>query len=311
MTMNKRFPDSIAILGATGHIAKNLIYYMASRYHLVLFARSFGRLNHFLLDNELHDKVECMNYKDLNLREYKVIINCTGIGDPQILKSEPCKIFQVTEEIDNLVLNYLVQHRDTLYINTSSGAAYCNDFVAPSTSDSSSSIKVNHLGSSDYYGICKLYSESKHRSLSEFNIVDLRIFSFFSRFIDHNSIFFINDIIKCVKGKRTFETNDVDIIRDYIHPHDFVNLIDILINELNINESIDVYSKFPIKKFEIIRYFQEHYGLTLEIIPNHTKVSVTGMKPYYYSCNYQAQSLGYSPVFSSLDTIINESKYLF
>lgn len=308
--INKRFNEKVAILGASGHIAKNLIFYMASKYNLVLFGRSSELLQQFLRENNLIHQVTCMNYGELHSEDYRVIINCTGIGDPQRLREEPLGIFQVTEEIDNLILNYLSVHKETLYINTSSGAAYCSDFINPSMPYTKTTLNVNCLETSDYYGICKLYSESKHRALSNLYIVDLRIFGFFSRFVNLNSTFLVTDLIKCINENREFVTNQVDIVRDYVHPQDLVNLIELIISKHQENATYDVYSSKPITKFEMIHHLQEHYGLKVNIINSESMFSVTGAKLNYYSCNDRAKEIGYLPNFTSSDTIFKEIAFL-
>src|SRR4030067_3256140 len=123
----------IAILGATSHIAKGLIYNFNKKgtNELFLFARSIDRLREFLKSIECGESFHLKGFDELNKERYDVIINCIGISSASDFKDRISSYFRLTEDFDNLVLDYLNDHPDTLYINVSSGAAYGTDFSVP------------------------------------------------------------------------------------------------------------------------------------------------------------------------------------
>ncbi|MGF7049227.1 nucleoside-diphosphate-sugar epimerase [Paenibacillus sp. DS2015] len=295
----------IAILGATGHIAKNLILGLChtNEFEIYLYARTQGKLVSFLSEFNLLNNVKIVEFEDLNSFYYDVIINCVGMGNPNELLENPFKVFQVTEEYDNFVLNYLYNSKETLSINLSSGAAYGTNFLEPASNSKCLNLDLNNLTTKDYYGISKLNMEAKHRSLVNNSIIDLRVFSFFSCHIDLQSRFLLTDIIKCVTSGEVLETSSDNIIRDYVHPNDFVDLVELCIKKHFINEVFDVYSLKPISKFEILDYFTSNHGLKINIKSNGSVHSVTGSKSNYYSLKKNAQHIGYSPKYNSLQSI--------
>ena len=300
----------IAILGATGHIAKSLInnFNKSDEYYLYLFARSTEKLDNFLKIINYDERIKKIELNDFTNEKYAAIINCIGIGDPKKLKDAGPDIFRLTEHYDNFILDYLKDNNGCIYINFSSGAAYGVDFTIPVEDKKCFEIDINNICSEDNYGIVKLYSEAKHRSCSHFNIVDLRVFAFFSRYIDLNSKYFISELISCIKTKKEFLTNTINIARDYVHPNDLFNLIDIIINIRKINDAFDVYSLKPITKFEILDYFTENYGLIYKIESGIFGENSTGIKDNYFSNNQKARNIGYVPKYSSKDCIIGETK---
>ena len=301
---------NIAILGATGHIAKSLIYNFnkSDKYNLYLFARSAEKLYSFLKIINYDKKIEKTDPDNFVDKKYDAVINCIGIGDPGKLENIGSEIFEVTEHYDNLILDYLNYNNDCIYINFSSGAVYGRDFSIPASELKCCEININQICNKDNYGIVKIYSEAKHRSYKKLNIIDLRVFSFFSRFIDLNAKYLITEIISCVKKGIEFKTGNNNVVRDFIHPNDLFNLVCLCINLKEINDVFDVYSLKPVTKFEIIDYFHREYNLKYKVECDVLGVNVTGIKDNYYSISKKANKIGYIPKFSSLDCIINEAK---
>jgi nucleoside-diphosphate-sugar epimerase len=302
----------IAIFGASGHIGKNLIYYLKDDPHLKIFcfSRSIEKINGFILSINAENCVPT-TYDEFSGERYDAIINCIGIGDPAVLKIAKDQIFRLTEYYDNLILDNLKIYHSTVYINISSGAVYGTDFRNPADNSFITEIDVNKITTIEHYRIAKLNSEVKHRSLSDFKIIDLRIFGFFSRFIELNKEFLLCKIIKSVLEEKIFITGIDNIYRDYIHPQDFVEIIKKCISNNEINKAFDVISKAPISKFEILDFFKTNYHLKIEIDPNTGFNSITGNKLNYYSTNNNILlELGFEPSNGSLDTIKMESEII-
>jgi nucleoside-diphosphate-sugar epimerase len=304
---------TIAILGATSHIAKGLIARLRTRPagELALFARAPERITAFLEALGVsHASVRVLPMDRFASGRYDVVINCVGIGDPAVLRREIASIFRLTEEMDNLVLDYLQLRQDALYINFSSGAVYGTDFELPAGDARRNAIDVNHLAPGQFYGIAKLHAEAKHRACKELNIVDLRVFSYFSRHIDLQSSFLLCEIVTCIRNGRTFVTGPDDIQRDYVHPDDLTALIGHCIEHRRLNGALDVYSREPVSKFAILEFFAKHHGLQYRIEGGHGAAAPTGAKSSYYSLSRKAAGIGYQPRFASLDCIREESQSL-
>jgi nucleoside-diphosphate-sugar epimerase len=308
MVINK---IKIGILGATGHIAKGLIYGFQGEddYELHLFARDRGKFDSFISETTCRI-ASISDYTDLYNADYDAIINCVGIGDPGILRESPSLILSITEEFDNLVLNYLKKNNSTIYINLSSGAVFGSDFHEPVKEGTLTILDMNNILPSQFYSLAKINSEVKHRSLSNLSIIDLRVFGYFSRFIELQKRYLLNEILSCLKTREIFHTNSSNIIRDYIHFNDLVDLIKICLINKKLNDAFDVYSKKPIAKFDILEFYKTNYGLDYCIEKNGGLASITGNKDLYYSNNIKAQMLGYYPQLTSLDCITKETQAL-
>lgn len=304
----------IAILGATSHIAKGLIlgFHGSEKNELFLFARSPERVRLFLesIGAGNSQLIKVKPFSEFSDNDYEVVINCVGIGNPAKLANELLSIFNITEVFDNLVLEYLKGHCKTLYINFSSGAAYGTDFSAPVDVTTHARFNINAITASEYYGIAKINSEAKHRAMKDYNIVDLRVFGYFSRFIGLQEKFLLSEIVTCLQNGRVFVTGTGNIVRDFVNPQDLLSLIEACISQNSINDVFDVYSAKPATKFEIIDHFAIHHGLKYSVEDTYTPFSVTGSKDHYYSKNDKATSVGYVPKFSSIDGIENEVSYL-
>lgn len=302
----------IAILGATSHIARGLIcnFNRLEKDELYLFARSVARLKGFISSAQCEGKVYLKGFDELNDVDYDIIVNCIGISSSADIKNELPLFFRLTETFDNRILDYQKEHPSTLYINFSSGAAYGTDFSKPAYESTCSRWDINNISELDYYGITKLNSEAKHRALNNLNIVDLRIFSYFSRFANLGSKFLLSEIISCIKEGRELVTGNDNITRDYIHPKDLHSLIEKCIEKHEVNDVFDAYSLKPVTKFEILEYFSNEYGLNYIVKDDVKESAITGTKNEYYSNNKKAQQIGYVPEFDSIDCIMHESKYI-
>jgi nucleoside-diphosphate-sugar epimerase len=300
----------IAILGATSHIAKSIIYNFVKNgraAELILFARSVEKVNRFILQIQSIKTIPVFSFENFSKAKYSAIINCVGFGNPKKLSKAGAEIFEVTEKFDNLAIEYIKTSTQTLYINLSSGAVY-GDFVQPANENTSLTVFPNQILLNQYYSIVKFYSEVKHRAYSDLNIVDLRIFGYFSRFIDLDAGYFLSDTARCILNKTVLATKKEDIVRDYIHPMDLYQLILRCIEKEKINCVLDAYSKKPITKFDVLRSFHSEFGLHYKISNTADCNNSTGLKSNYYSESRGACNLGYKPSYSSLEGLIEEMR---
>ena len=314
--INNKAVKAVCILGATSHISKGLIcnFLCKGTSHLHLFTTSPTITSRFVQSICTDHKERCTIYDAYHQFEselYDVVINCIGVGTQKRLCGDFTKFFTVGEKYDNMVIEYL-QNRspETLYICFSSGAVYGRSFAEPVTECSENNIKVNHVTQEDYYSICKLNSEAKHRAFKHLRIVDLRLFSYFSRFIDTSEGYFITDVIDSIINSKELVTDSNNIVRDYVHPDDLFAIVMLCINAGNINDAFDVMSTMPVDKNEILKYFADNYGLKYSVAYSIFCCSSTGDKNIYTSKYNKLAVLGYNPAFSSMDTILLESSHL-
>ena len=303
----------IAILGATSQIAQDLILSFSKNQHydFSLFGRNIELLEKWINSENLSDKYQIQEYSEfVNHQKYDVIINFVGIGDPAKAQKMGSDIFKVTEQYDDMALEYLKQHRKTKYIFLSSGAVYGGDYKDPVKKDTLATININNLATTDWYAIAKLYAEARHRSLPDLSIVDIRVFNYFSHTQNINARFLITDIVRALKNGEVFKTSPDNVIRDFITPPDFYNLIQAIIDYKPLNTALDCYTKSPVEKFNLLSEIESKFGLNYEVDENLNVVNATGAKFNYYSENKIAKDIGYNPGSTSLESIIREINFL-
>ena len=304
----------IAILGSTGHIGKNLTYYFGKEenYELFLFTRDDKSGTNISVECELKNNFSIRNYNEFNDSKYDAVINCVGLSDPAKIESSQGKILETTETFDTMTLDYLERFPDCKLINFSSGIVYGGDFSSPITETILINEKFDIKNIKSEYALAKINSEIRHRKLNHFNIIDLRLFSFFSRFMDLKSKFFMSDVVSAVKLGGVL-VHGTDFFRDYIHPQDLFSFIKKCASKESINDVFDLYSKMPIGSFELLdnlhNKFHNFTHHESEELKYKILTSSTGFKKYYFSQSKKAEELGYKPRYSSLDTISEELPY--
>ena len=113
---------SVAILGCTGHIGKNLIFNFKKekKFNLFLFSRDKQKIKKVITDCNLQDDFNIKNYEQFNESKYDAIINCIGFSDPAKIREVDNSILEITEKYDNMILDYLKEHTLVNYVNFSS-----------------------------------------------------------------------------------------------------------------------------------------------------------------------------------------------
>ena len=281
----------IAILGATSYIAKDLILSFSEKheYDLSLFSRKSQVVSKWLECKNIFRQYLVKSYEEFNLcLEFDVIINFVGAGDPARVAKIGSSILDVTYQYDDMVVNYLKVHPECKYVFLSSGAVYNSNFNEPVNENSKSIIPINGIKPKDWYGISKLYAECRHRALESFCIIDVRVFSYFSHNIDILASFFMADIVRAILNKNILCVSPDDMVRDYIGPDDFFQLIEKIIIAKPSNEGVDCYTGNPVSKVDMLVGIQDKFGLNYEFNDSVDAVSPTGLKSIYCSNNKNA-----------------------
>jgi len=304
----------IAILGSTGHVGKNLTYYFGNEYthELFLFSRNEKKLEKTVSQLGLKKNFSVRTYDEFNNSKYDVVINCVGISDPAKIKSSQGTILETTEKFDTMTLDYLERFPESKLINFSSGIVYGGNFSSPITKTIliDENFDGNEKDGRGEYALSKINSEIKHRMLKSLNIIDFRLFSFFSRFINLDAKFLMCEMISSIMQNKKFLTDETDIYRDYIHPKDLFSYVKKCICKDSLNDVFDLRSKKPIGKFELLNFLKEKYGLQYEIDSGVKLSNPTGFKRNYYSESRKVESLGHKPEYSSMDTILDELSFI-
>ncbi len=302
----------IAILGATSQIAKDLILSLAAdgAVNVFLFARRPEAVTAWLVEVQLGGRYPVANFSEFGTREFDAVINFVGVGDPVRAAAMGNSIFDVTLQYDETVLNYLRDHPDCRYLFLSSGAVYGSAFHKPVDRDTRAVVTINDLPPHEWYGAAKLHAECRHRAHPEFTIVDIRVFNYFSRTQDLSARFLITDMLRAIRDKMVLRTSPDYIVRDFLHPSDFLKLVSALLSAPATNAVVDCYSRAPIDKPNLLSAMQKEFGLRYEITDVAAGVNATGSKPHYYSLNTRAADFGYCPALTSLEGVMQEAQIL-
>jgi len=303
----------IAILGATSQIAKDLIVAFSKQdsHELVLFARRPEAVTNWLTSVDLQERHTVKDFAAFSTDvHFDALLNFVGVGDPAQAAAMGASIFDVTLKYDQLALSYLEQHPQCRYLFLSSGAAYGSSFEAPVDENTKATVAINNLQPQDWYAVAKLHAECRHRSLAHLPIIDIRVFNYFSHTQDISARFLITDIVRAIRGKTVLKTSADYIVRDFIHPSDFYNLVVALLASSATNAVVDCFSKAPIDKPMLLAAMQDNFGLRYDVISTSAGVNATGNKPHYYSLNTKAADFGYQPSLTSLEGLKQEIQLL-
>lgn len=302
----------IAMLGATSQIAKDLIVSMAhaGEQQLLLFARRPDEVTRWLASVGLSGRYPVADFTEFSQYEYDAIINFVGVGNPALTAAMGNAIFDITLRFDDMILGYLQDHPTCRYLFLSSGAAYGSRFDVPATRETPSVIPLNQLSPQDWYGVAKLHAECRHRASPALAIIDMRVFNYFSGTQDIEARFLITDILRAIRDDRVLQTSPDDMMRDFLHPIDFYQLVKALLTAPPVNTVVDCYSLAPIDKLSLLAAMQNQFGLKYETTVVPGSVNATGVKPYYYSQNTRAADFGYRPSLTSLEGVLQASAQL-
>ncbi|MDP2234586.1 MAG: hypothetical protein Q8K89_13190, partial [Actinomycetota bacterium] len=141
-------------------------------------------------------------------------------------------------------------------------------------------------------------------------IVDLRLFSLVSRWMDPAAEYFMAGVVRAILENTTLEVSEADITRDYVDPIDLSELLVAVMGAPEHNTAYDVFSAKPASKFEILESFAKRYGLRFETTDASNAAGTGGIKMNYYSTSRRARQLGYEPTWTSLASLHKETDAL-
>lgn len=304
---------NIAILGATSEIAQDLLREWARQSNglsINLFARNMDKVNAFLDETKPNFNVEVHKISDFDEIGkdviYDGIINFVGVGDPSKAKEMSSSIQEITFHYDDLVVKYLEGNPLCKYIFLSSGAAYGSDFTQPANINKYATFQANVVLDSEKYSLAKFVTEVKHRLLAHLQIVDVRVFNYFSRYQNMESRYFITDLFRAISSNKECIVSSEPMIRDYLHPADFCQIINCILQSDKLNMAVDCYSLEPIEKSSLLKELESRYGLKWMYSTDVDVIRATGNKKNYYSEYHALSSIGYAPFHTSLSGIVEE-----
>lgn len=307
--MEQPIKKKVAILGATGYIGRSMVATAnANDFQAVPFSRDVTRAAEIFYSYSIVAPI-IFTYENFLNQEFEIVVNATGVGSPREIIKDPNKVFSVTEEMDALLFSYLEKHPNTRVFNISSGSVYGLSARQEISNETLATFNPEQFGFGDYYSLAKLHSEAKHRALLNYHIVDLRVFAFISRWLDHEESFFIAEVAKCLLTKKTFYTRPDDMVRDYCTANDLWEVINFLSKRPRMNEVFNMKSLSPVTKFELLNKLKDEADLEFGVEDIKEK-SPTGSKKVYAPKESRLEALGYCPQKTSLESVIGEIKGL-
>ena len=305
----------LAILGATSQIAKDLVMQLGSKtqLHLGLFSRRSADVARWLHEHPVRASTFVGQFENLGGTSpaYDAIINFVGSGDPARTQLMGPDIMSVTYDFDSIALQYLKSNPSCRYIFMSSGAAFGGGFEVPASDQTCSSFLLNHLRPQDWYGVSKMYAETRHRAEQDYAIVDLRIFNYFSSTSDVEARFLISDALRAIRDKSILRTAPANIWRDYVGPREIAQIVERIIQAEPQNVAIDCFSKSPVDKLSMLASLKSEFGLQYEFAGASVGINATGVKSHYYSENKLASRLfGYEPISNAIEIVLSQSREL-
>ena len=292
----------IAILGATSQIARDFVSLASARHTFSLYTRRPDAMT----------GVKALHFSEFGKTPQDVVINFVGAGDPARVKQMGITILDTTQQFDELAIDFIKKNPACRYIFLSSGVASGRDFASETSTAQKDLTDITVLAPQDYYSAAKFQAEARHRTLADMPIIDLRVFNYFSSTGDPAARYFAADLARAIRDKTVFKTSADPMVRDYIHPEDFHQLVDLLLAASPANRAIECYSRAPVDKLTLLREMADRHGLQYEISEAKPAiVNATGSKPYYYSTSHIAAEFGYKPKYSSLEGLVKEMALLF
>jgi nucleoside-diphosphate-sugar epimerase len=258
-----------AILGATGYIGESLgrLWAQDPAADLTLFARAPERLHGF------PDGVRIAPAEAFDAAEFDLVINGVGAGDPARVGALGAEILDISRTWEARVMDRL--RPEARYVFLSSGVVHAPPPFPP-------------------YTISKREAEAQHRAIADKAIVDIRVFAYAETNIKLDGAFFLAELARSVIRKQPFRTTRADMMRDYAGAPELKALIDAWMAAGAPNCGLDLYTRAPVSKLQLLEFAQSELGLDIDWIDS-VQEAPTGQKPGYVSSDHAAEKLGYRP----------------
>jgi nucleoside-diphosphate-sugar epimerase len=287
----------IAILGATGTLGLSLAHeFAADPRGLVLFARRPDRL----ANESFAAPVGICPLGEFKAADFDLVINAIGAGDPGRVAAIGAGILEITDRWDGRVLDTMDAR--TRYVFLSSGAVHGPDHPGPVGGDSRLSIPGNNRAVVPPYIMAKILAEARHRYLSNRSILDLRVFAYADSTLPRDGRFFLCELARSIGSQLPFKTSATDMMRDYASRTEVAAMIRCWEAAGARNNPLDVYTRAPARKSDILRLAHERYGIEMDYRAD-VAHSSTGEKPFYASLDRAAAALGYDPQRTALEVV--------
>lgn len=302
----------LAILGATSQIARDFIECCNDddALELSLYARRPDAVTAWLQGAGLRRHAVGNFVAFGQAANYDAVLNFVGVGNPVQAQAMGASIFETTLQYDQLALDYLQRRPECRYLFLSSGAVYGTTFAKPAMADTAATAAINAPTVQDWYAWAKLSAECRHRALAPLPIVDLRVFSYFSRNQDLQARFLISDMLRAIRDGSEMRTSSDFIVRDFLVPEDFYRLVGAILSAAPANCAVDCYSQAPIDKPTLLAVMQAEFGLRYVVTPSANTVNATGAKIHYYSTYRRAAEFDYRPQWTSEAGIVHQARAL-
>lgn len=300
----------IALLGATSHIAKDVIQLFAAEgvHELTLFARRTEAVSDWLSKCGIKNCYPVCDFDSFTKHQhFDALINFVGVGNPAQTTTMGASIFDITQKYDQMALGYVESHPECRYIFFSSGAVYGDNFDEPVSEYSKALLPLNQIGAQHWYAVAKLHAECRHRAHFDKAITDIRVFNYFSHSVDLSARFLITDLLRSMQAREIFRTSSANITRDYAGPREIYQLVNRILSVSAVNCSVDCYTNAPVDKLKMLEAMSSAFGLRYELVQQATGVTATGNKTHYYSLNRRASAVfGYQPQQTALQVLLLE-----
>jgi len=133
--------------------------------------------------------------------------------------------------------------------------------------------------------------------------LDVRIFGYADVTIPIRGTFFLSELARSIIEHRPFMTTPQDMVRDYAGAEELTKLIACWQAHAAPNAALDLYTKAPVSKHELLTIAQSRYGLKIQSC-GIVQQSPTGEKPIYASRNRAAAALGYRPLRTAGEVVV-------
>jgi len=107
-------------------------------------------------------------------------------------------------------------------------------------------------------------AEARHRHLSNRSILDLRVFAYADSTLPRDGRFFLCELARSIGSRVPFKTSATDMVRDYAGRAEVAAMIRCWETAGARNTPLDVYTKAPASKSDILCLAHERYGIEID-----------------------------------------------